>query len=789
MSGIGSSAPRIDGWGKVSGEAVFVDDLKVPGVWFGGTVRSPVARGKIRSLRRDPAFDWSRVAVVTADDLPGPNAVAMIRDDHPILAAGEVRFVAEPIALVAAPDRDLLARALAALRPEIEEFEPVLTIEQALAGQTIIWGSDNILSDYLITDGDLSAGFAEADIVVEGTYRTGHQEHLYLEPNGMVAIPRGDGMEILGSLQCPYYVHNALAKGLALDPSRIVVKQMTTGGAFGGKEDFPSILALHAALLAQRAGCPVKIIYDRTEDILSTTKRHPSIVRHRTGVARDGSITASEIDVLLDGGAYTTLTPVVLSRSILHAAGAYRVPNASIHGRAVATNTPPNGAFRGFGAPQSIFAVEVHMDRIARRLGIDPLDLRRKNLLRRGDRLPCGQILHDEVAASMVLEHAVRLSGYEEKRRDAARAAGAAGSVDPVRDADASPDGGPSHGDVPGRPDPRIKGIGLSLFFHGGGFTGAGEEKIAGCAAVRFTPDGFVDVLVSNVEMGQGASTVLSMIAAEALGLPLDRVRHPNPDTSQVPDSGPTVASRTTMIVGRIVIDACNDMIATLKTAVGRWHDVAPDRIALENGRFAIEGRALGSFEDSAARFAKEIGALRGEAVYAPTPGLRWDEKNYRGDAYKAYSWGANVVEIEIDPDTLVVRPTKATAVVEIGRAIHPVLAIGQVEGGTLQALGYGYMEEILLDHGKYRNDRMATYIIPTSLDAPEFEVAIAEMPSECGPYGAKGLGELPFDGGAPAIVSAITSALGIEACEIPLTPEKLLDLVNEHGAPRPGRP
>ncbi len=316
------------------------------------------ARGRIRSLRLDPAFDWSRVVVVTAKDLPGPNTVAMIRDDHPILADEEVRFVAEPIALVAAPDRELLAQALAAIRVEIEELPPVLGIEQALSGGTVIWGSDNILSEYRITDGDLAAGFAASDLVVEGTYSTGHQEHLYIEPNGMVAIPREGGMEIVGSLQCPFYIHNALARGLGLDPARIVVKQMTTGGAFGGKEDFPSVLALHAALLAQRSGRPVRMIYDRTEDIRSTTKRHPSIVRHRTGVSRDGSLLAAEIDVVFDGGAYTTLSPVVLSRGILHAAGAYRVPNVSIRGRAVATNTPPNGAFRGFGAPQTIFAIE-----------------------------------------------------------------------------------------------------------------------------------------------------------------------------------------------------------------------------------------------------------------------------------------------------------------------------------------------------------------------------------------------------------------------------------------------
>jgi CO/xanthine dehydrogenase Mo-binding subunit len=742
----GASPVRVDGWEKVSGAARFIADLEFPGAWIGGTVRSPVPRGTLRGIHLDPAFDWSGVTVVTAANLPGPNEVAMIRRDHPVLAEKEVRFVAEAVALVAAPDRETLDGAMAAIRLEIEELPPVLTMEDALAGSIVISGTDNILADYRVERGDLAAALREADLVVEGEYRTGYQEHLYLETNGLVAIPRAGGaIEITGSMQCPFYIRNALAHGLNLPPERVIVRQVATGGAFGGKEDFPSVLAMHAAVLAQRCGRPVRMIYDRTEDICATTKRHPSIVRHRTGVCRDGSILAGEIDIIFDGGAYTTLSPVVLSRGILHAAGPYRMPVASIRGRAVATNSPPNGAFRGFGVPQTMFAVERQIDRIALMLGLDPLAVRRKNLLRTGDILPFGQVLEEDVGAEAVLERAVEISGYEAWHGEHGRPANADGGADPPLARGERGAWGKSGGS--GR---RVRrGLGLALFHHGSGFTGAGEERINGRVQIRFHPgpagdvDGSYEVLVSSTEMGQGAATVLCQIAAEALSAPLSRVSMPLPDTSKVPDSGPTVASRTTMIVGRILVDACHDLVR----------------------------------EIAAARAAGEHGPVTGEAVYQPTPGLAWDETAYHGDAYKAYAWGADVVEVEVDEDTLEVNPVRAWAVAEIGRAVNPVLAAGQVEGGTLQGIGWASVEEMKTSRGRFLNDRMATYVVPTALDAPPVTVEILELPHPRGPLGAKGLGELPMDGAAPAFAAAVTDATGLFPCELPITPERLLAL------------
>jgi CO/xanthine dehydrogenase Mo-binding subunit len=681
---VGVAVPRLDGWAKVTGTERFLDDLDPAGQWLGGTLRSEVARGRLRGVQRDPGFDWSRVVVVTAADLPGPNVVAMIEDDYPILAADEIRYATQPLALVAAPDREILTAALQALTPLVDPLPPVLGVEQALRADTVIWGEDNVIAEYRLELGDPAAGFAAADCIIEGTYRTGHQEHIYLEPQAMLATPRTDGgVELLGSLQCPYYVHRALTTGLALPAQQVVVRQAPTGGAFGGKEDYPSVLALHAAVLALRSGRPVRMVYDRHEDILATTKRHPSVVRHRSGVDRNGRLVALDVDLILDAGACASLSAVVLQRAVLHAAGPYRVPHVTIRGRAVATSTPPNGAFRGFGVPQALFAAERQMDRIARDLQLDPIELRRRNLIQQGDVLPCGQVLKESVGAALVLERVLDLAGERPPARPAS--------------------------------DPRRHGRGLALFFHGGGFTGGGESRIAARVQVRLAEDGVLELLTSNVEMGQGAGTTLPMIAAQALGLPLDRVRHVQPDTSVVPDSGPTVASRTTVIVGRLVLDACRAWLTELERRLADRHGVSLAEIECGEHGLTVGGRDLGSLLECAAQCVTDSGPLLGEARFQQAPGLHWDNATFRGDAYAAYSWGACVVDVEVDTDTYSVQPLRAAAVVEIGRAVHPVLAAGQVEGGLLQSLGWGYLEEMQVLGGRYLNDRLATYIIPTA--------------------------------------------------------------------------
>ncbi len=333
----------------------------------------------------------------------------------------------------------------------------------------------------------------------------------------------------MGSMQCPYYIHKALKQLFNLSDERAIVIQTTTGGGFGGKEEYPSMIAAHAALLALKAQRPVKIIYERGEDIAATTKRHPGIVSHRTGVTRDGRLTASEIDFVLDGGAYVTLTPVVLSRGAIHALGPYRCDNVRIAARAVATNTPPNGAFRGFGAPQVAFAYEMQMERIAEDLGLDPLEVRRINMLREGDITATGQRLTSSVGSDEVLNSVIERSNYIGKRR----------SIEESR--------------ANGSDQEKRRGVGLSFFFHGAGFTGSGEAKMKAQAGVEVTTGGRARVLSGSTEIGQGTRTIFCQIVADELGVDFADVEIEDPDTSLVPDSGPTVASRTTMVVGRVV--------------------------------------------------------------------------------------------------------------------------------------------------------------------------------------------------------------------------------------------
>jgi CO/xanthine dehydrogenase Mo-binding subunit len=745
---VGQDVLRKEGYEKLTGAARYVDDLTLEGMLFGKTIRSTVARGRIKSIEFDPGYDWSRIIVADYRDIPGENYVALIENDQPLLVESEVHHYDEPILLIAAASKVELEAASRLIRIEYESLPPVLTIDESLAAADVLYGSDNVFKRYLIGRGDIDEGFAVADRIVEGEYRVPHQEQLYIEPQGMIAIP-GDGeMTVMGSMQCPYYIHKALKQLFNLSDETAIVIQTTTGGGFGGKEEYPSMIAAHAALLALKARRPIKIIYDRGEDIAATTKRHPGIIRHRTGVTHDGRLTASEIDIVLDGGAYLTLTPVVLSRGAIHSLGPYRCDNVRITAQAVATNTPPNGAFRGFGAPQVAFAYEMQMEKIAAELGIDPLDLRRINMLREGDITATGQRLTLSVGSAEVLNAAVERSNYLGKK-ESIEGANASGSHRRKR-----------------------RGIGLSFFFHGAGFTGSGEAKMKAQAGVEINAEGRARVLSGSTEIGQGTRTIFCQIVADELGIGFDKIDIEDPNTSRVPDSGPTVASRTTMVVGRVVQLAASEIKGKLINFVAERFG-EPD-VRLIEGQFVANGRAVSNFEETARTYIAERGELRAYARYASPPDIEWDDETYSGDAYPCYSWGAEVAEVEVDMDTFEVTCTKITTAQDIGRAIHPVLAAGQIEGGTLQAVGYGLLEDLVWDKGRIVNNRLTNYIIPTSLDAPEMETIIVEKAYPHGPFGAKGVGELPMDGGAPAIAAAVFNATGAFVSEIPITPERL---------------
>src|SRR5213594_1714358 len=467
MTLVGKPIPRKEGRKKVTGQALYVDDLRFDGMLRGVTVRSSISRGRIKNISFEGEIPWDEFTIVTAKDIPGENYVALILNDQPYLADEVVNHPEEPVVLLAHKDKYLLEEARRHVSIDYEELPAILGLEASLERKEIIWGEDNVFKTFLVDKGNVDDAWSKADFIVEGEYHTGAQEHLYIENIGAIAVAnKTEGVTVWGSMQCPYYVHKALVKLFGLPEEKIRVIQTETGGGFGGKEEYPSMIAGHAALLSWKSGKPVKMIYDRAEDMVATTKRHPSRTRHRTAVSKDGKLLAMEIEFIVDGGAYCTLSPVVLSRGTIHAAGPYFCPNVRIRSKAVATNVPPHGAFRGFGAPQSIFGLERHMDNVAKTIGLSPEEFRRRNFIKQGETTATSQTISEEVDMEGLLNRAFELSDYHAKRRRFAEEnRGSAGRMP----ADLRQDvGAPRNG------APR-KGIGFASFMHGAGFTGSGE--------------------------------------------------------------------------------------------------------------------------------------------------------------------------------------------------------------------------------------------------------------------------------------------------------------------------
>lgn len=733
---IGTDVVRADGPAKVCGTAQYVDDVRPAGCVYAFAVRSPHAHARIDGITLDPAYDWTDITVCTAADVPGENVVALMTDDQPVLAVDVVRHATEPVALVAAPTRD---RALEAVKHVQVAYTPLPALRDMTVAKNNpikVFGDDNVFSQITIEHGDIDAGFGPDATVVEGTYRVGHQEQLYIETQGMIAIPRADGgLTLFGSMQCPYYIVKALKRVVGHD--KINVVQAVTGGGFGGKEEYPSILAAHAAVVAIKTGKPVKMIYRRDEDLRATTKRHPARMQYRSAVdPATGKLQAVHVKLLFDGGAYNTLSPVVNSRAVIHAVGAYACPNVRIEGLMVATNTTPNGAFRGFGAPQAMFAAERHIDAIARALKLDPVAVRRTNLYRDGDVTPTGQALYD-VGATKVFDAAVAQAQTALPPSWLPQRAGG------------------------GRDSAAVKrGRGLALAWHGCGFTGNGEANLKGKADVAIEGDRVV-IYTASTDIGQGTDTIFPAIVAEVLGIAVERVSNAEHDTAIVPDSGPTVASRTAMVVGGVVKKAAHKLLAALKAEVG----------------------ADGDFDSLLAQ-RTSAAPLRVRAEYVDELGLEWDTTTYQGDAYPTYGWSCVIVDVDVDIDTGEVLYRRLVQATDVGKALNPVLCSGQLEGGALQALGYATQEEVVLDdQGAMANNRLTNYIIPTALDAPPMQTVLIEIPYAGGPFGAKGIGEIPHDVPAAAVAQAIEDATGAALTRLPMTPERVMAALEQADA------
>ncbi|MFN3197208.1 MAG: xanthine dehydrogenase family protein molybdopterin-binding subunit [Bradymonadia bacterium] len=739
---VGQSRVRADGRDKVTGAARYVDDIRPEGCLYGATVRSPYARALVNSITLDPNYDWTGITLATAADIPGENLVALMTDDQPALAAvgTEVRHATEPVALIAAPTRDQALEAVKHVIVDYTPLEPVFDLEAAEGHETVIFDQGdgaNVFKRIGIARGDADAVLegAETDdalTIVEGRYTVSLQEQLYIEPQGMIASPREDGgLTLIGSMQCPYYIVKAMKRAFPEVSDRLNVVQAVTGGGFGGKEEYPSMVSIHAATLALKTGKPVKLIYRRDEDLRATTKRHPAVFRYRTAVEKaTGKLRALKAHMIFDGGAYNTLSPVVLSRGIIHAGGAYACDDIDLDGVMVATHTPPNGAFRGFGAPQVMWAIERHIDRIARELDLDPVAVRRTNLYRDGDVTPTGQTLED-TGAFEVLDKALA-------------AAEAPLPPSPVVD---RPGGGADAAR-------RRSGRGVAIAWHGCGFTGNGEANIKGKVDLALEGDDVV-IYTASTDIGQGTETIFPQIAAEALNLPAERVRNAPHDTGIVPDSGPTVASRTAMVVGGVVLQGAKMLEEALRAELGETDPEVSFEALIQRRTTTVPLRVQAQYKDE---------------------GVEWDPATYTGEAYPTYGWSCAIVDVDVDLDTGEVLYRRFIQATDVGKALNPVLCSGQLEGGALQALGYATCEEVVLDEqGGMANNRLTNYIIPTTLDAPYMETVLVEIPFAGGPYGAKGIGEIPMDCPAAAVAQAVERATGVALDHQPMTPERVM--------------
>ncbi len=702
MDSIRKSVIKADHKIKVDGSAKYIADIKFKNSLYAKTLRSEKSKAVIKRIFIPELKDG--YYVVEGKDVPGLNKVKIIQNDMPVFSDKEVNYIGEPILLVLGPDLEEVISILNDIKVEYEEGTPVFDMRN----------STEIFDKYEYEKGNIEDAIKKSIKVIEEEFYTGYQEQAYLETQGLVGDYEDDKISVYGTMQCPYYVKGAVVQALGFEEDKVRIVQTTTGGGFGGKEDYPSLLGAQVAVAAYKAKKPVRLILDRVEDMAFTTKRHPALLKYKTLLDENNKIIGMDVDIILNGGAYATVSSVVLQRALLCAIGVYNIPNIRVKGRVVKTNTVPTGAFRGFGGPQSIFGIETHMAHIAKELGFTPLELKNKYFVKTGDDTCTGGKFTYDVKLEEMLEKAEKISDFSRKYKKYSSEQGI-----------------------------MRKGIGMSIFLHGCGFTGSGERDfIKAKVKLLKYESGVIEILASNTDMGQGLQTTFKKIVAKALDKNYQDIIYENPDTDRVPDSGPTVASRSIMVVGKLL-----------------------ERAALRLKENWVDGKEQIIEEN-----------------YKHPDLIPWNITKFNGDAYPSYSWGINVVEVEINTVTAVTEVTGIYTVFDIGIPIDETIMEGQIQGGVIQGLGYGSCENMEYDKvGKVRQHSITDYIIPTAKDVVNIKNELVDNPCDLGPFGAKGAGELTLVGTAPAYANAIENALGVKVNRLPVTPEWIMEaIVNE---------
>lgn len=765
---IGSRQRRVDAWGKVTGKAKFAEDYSLPHQLIGRVLRSRHPHARIIRIDTSRAERLPGVAaVLTAKDIPGSKVFGIVTRNQCILADERVRFLGDGVALVAAISGDVAEEGLRLIDVDYEVLPAVTDPEEAMKEDAPkIHGGTNVFVHHKVRKGDPEKGFSGADFVIERTFRTPFVEHSYIEPEAVLAEPAEQGgVRITGSIQNLFSSRRSVAAALGVDLNRVQLIQSTLGGSFGGKDEVMTAMCCRAALLALRTGKPVKMVNTREESMLESYKRHPYILYYRWGARNDGTITAMEIRCIADGGAYASMSPFVTWRSVVQATGPYHCENVRTDVYAVYTNNNYTGAMRGFGSPQVNFAIESMMDELAGRVGKDPLEIRLQNCFTDGSVTATGQRLGASVSLREVLCKAAAAADFADKWKRYRAAPAAA----------------------------KKRGIGLACSYRGVSLGAEGAD--AAGAIVSVQTDGSVIISSGVTDMGQGAQSQMAQIAAEVLGIRMDRIQFLNTNTSRVPDSGPTVASRGTIMGGSAAKKAAESVRASLLTAAAEMTGRAAESLSLQGDHLidAATGERLATFTEVAANCFRQGKPLVAVGWHR-APRTTWNDETGEGAAYFTYVYGANIAEVEVDTETGKTDVLDFVSVHEVGRAISRNGVEGQVYGGVAMGLGYGLMENFDIEEGIPKQLNFDEYLIPTSMDMPSIKVILVENPDPAGPFGAKSIGEPANEIAAPAIVNALCNATGRRLYEIPATLERVLlghnlNRRGERGSQRKGFP
>lgn len=744
---VGTVQIRPDAVEKVNGAAIYTDDLHFEGMLHARVKRAMVPSAILKKINIDQAKLLPGVrAVLTAADIPAEHNHGLVIQDWPtMIGVGErVRYVGDALAIVAADTREIATHALDLIEVELELL-PVISdpVQARQPDVDSIHASGNLLKHIKVRKGDVDEGFKQADVVLEHTFHTGHNDHAFIEPECSVARIATDGrMEVYVGSQIPYQDRIQVARALGWDEDRVHIIGMLIGGGFGGKEDIMG--QIHAAMLAQATGHPVKLLFDRHESLMVHPKRHATQIRVKVGAKRDGTLTAVETELYGDTGAYASLGEKVMTRATTHSSGPYEAPNVKADCYAMYTNNPPAGAFRGFGVMQSAFAVESVMDMLAQKLDMDPVELRRKNALHVGSVTNTGQVLRDSVGLTECIDRVqaemIRLAGNQ-----------------PFK-ARINPD------------NPRkIRAWGLAVGYKNTGLGGGAPDK-AGAEAELY-PDGSVEVRASSAELGQGLPTVMRLIAAEELGMKPDQVRVLLSDTDLTPDGGPTTASRQTFVTGNATRGAARSLREALTSELAEKYDVPPEEIRFVEGLAQVKGRSIPLGEVAKFMIADGRQPKTMFEYWAP----KTTPLGQGGDMHFAFSFAAQAAEVEVDTATGEVHVLHVIAANDVGTAINPLGLQGQVEGGVMMGIGHALTEHFIVEEGKVVTDRLARYRVPGIALTPEITSIVVEHPVSTGPFGAKGVGEIVLIPTSPAITNAIYNAVGVRVDSLPVDQEKIL--------------